>query len=219
MSPHETQKAFRGWDPESRKILISRDVIFNEAIQRNSKEQYSSSVFKIDNTNDAACRSEPPLPSPDDHRNEEDGEMHPDAGAQTAENPAAEENEEAPLEEEQPVRPPKVTPAEPPAPLGKRKRSGPAVRWSDESLTPQYAGMAMASNDYNKDSESYGESPSSHQPKQGMQAEEEDETTDAASNNTEVQFAATLFKGRSSARFRCRRSSVEVEDKSESEPV
>ena len=28
----ETQKAFRAWDPSSRKILISRDVIFNERI-------------------------------------------------------------------------------------------------------------------------------------------------------------------------------------------
>ena len=66
----ESQKAFRAWDPISRKILISRDVIFNENIKQDQTKQNSSTDFTTDSTSETT-REEPALSPLHDQENEE----------------------------------------------------------------------------------------------------------------------------------------------------
>ena len=60
MGYSESQKAFRAWDLISRKILISRDVIFNENIKQDQTKQNSSTDFTTDSTSETT-REEPAL--------------------------------------------------------------------------------------------------------------------------------------------------------------
>ena len=43
----ETQKAFRAWDPVNRKVLISRDVVFQELDDRAVDIDEPSSIFDL----------------------------------------------------------------------------------------------------------------------------------------------------------------------------
>ena len=173
----ESQKTFRAWDPISRKIIISRDVIFNENIKQDQTKQNSSTDFTTDSTPETT-REEPALSPLHDQENEEADENILDT-----EHQRADEDQDA---ERSKTEPPEVRSSEtsaeiqtnssdetqPPVSLEKRKRA-PPVRWIEESTSRKYAGMASIECD-NEEPEDYEKALSSPQAKQWMLAMEEE---------------------------------------------
>ena len=115
----ETQKAFRLYDPNSRKVLISRDVIFNE---ERLKENNTISLSKFLNevsTNEPALVEGIEADQVVENKND-------DQDSTQASGTLAEMNKE---------RKKKIIEPREPSALGQRDRR-PPIRWGDESYSP-----------------------------------------------------------------------------------
>ena len=133
----ETQKAFRAWDPVSRKVLISRDVFFQELDDRAVEIERPNSIFDL--VANSCFEEEKRLPQLDVpvQSNNIQGEPTLSMESQEVEisNPSHEETNEQEL-----VGNPTASQTQEPS-LGRRIRR-PPVRWIDESTNKFYAKLA-----------------------------------------------------------------------------
>jgi hypothetical protein len=136
----ETQKAFRAWDPVSRKVLISRDVVFQELDDRAVEIERPNSIFDL--VANSCFEEEKRLPQPSQldvfvQSNNIQGEPALSMESQEVEisNPSHEEANEQEL-----VGNPTASQTQEPS-LGRRIRR-PPVRWIDESTNKFYAKLA-----------------------------------------------------------------------------
>jgi transposase InsO family protein len=139
----ETQKAFRLWDPATRKVRISRDVLFNEerfcSISRESCFSNPPLVYpeELVPENSILSPSEDP---PETLPSENQLPLNPDQSSEAQEAPTVTIDPAAtnPRKKKQVTI---ITPREE-NPLGARIRNKPS-RWIEESQTEKYAGMAL----------------------------------------------------------------------------
>lgn len=155
----ETQKGFRLWDSVRRRIFVSRDVIFKEAVPELPRHFSSDYSAKEEPCTPAVLPLQATVP-PEEEETASDVSGVEITEQSTDSRPASK----------------KTDAIDSPSPstndLGPRKRR-PPVRWADESTTGIYAGIAMDSDEL-VEPETYEEAIISPQPVEWKLAMEEE---------------------------------------------